>query len=131
MKEKFDLTPKEYKCACLISKGYTNEEICKELKIGLSTFKTHLLKIYQKLNLSYNNIDKCTMRVKVALLMQDYKTQTYKEALTGIETTCKIACGHCKAIAGIKEGVCKKNGHCIIYKILETINEAKNGETND
>ena len=47
------LTVKEKEVAILIVKGYSNQEILMELNILKSTLKTHINRIYQKLDSSF------------------------------------------------------------------------------
>lgn len=47
---RFSLTPRELEVLLALKKGLTSEEIAHELRLSLSTVKTHLRNIYQKLN---------------------------------------------------------------------------------
>lgn len=48
----YGLTPREIEIAELISGGLTNHDIADALGIGLGTVKTHLLRVFQKLDVS-------------------------------------------------------------------------------
>lgn len=47
----FKLTKREIEVLELVTKGYSNIEISKELKISISTSKVHVKNIMEKLNL--------------------------------------------------------------------------------
>lgn len=67
------LTEREYETLSLIAKGLDNSEICENLCIALSTFKSNIAHIYQKLHLSVPKTElKCTsvQRVRAALIYQ-------------------------------------------------------------
>lgn len=44
-----DLTEREYEVLRLVAKGYSNKAVARELSVSLSTVKTHLRHIFQKL----------------------------------------------------------------------------------
>jgi len=48
----YGLTHREVEIAKLISMGLTNQDIAEDLGIGLGTFKTHLLRVFRKLDVS-------------------------------------------------------------------------------
>ena len=47
---KLGLSKREIEVLALLSQGYSNQEIADQLFISLNTTKTHISKIYQKLN---------------------------------------------------------------------------------
>ena len=48
--KKFDISPREKEVLLLILEGFSNKKICDKLFISLSTVKTHITSIFQKLN---------------------------------------------------------------------------------
>jgi two-component system, NarL family, response regulator LiaR len=48
--EKFNLTNREYEVLQLIVMGHSNDEIAESLFISLSTVKTHISNLYEKMN---------------------------------------------------------------------------------
>jgi len=50
--KELNLSQREIEVLLLLSKGHSNQEIADELFVSLNTIKTHISKIYQKLNVS-------------------------------------------------------------------------------
>jgi len=51
LEKNFGITNREKEIILMVSKGYSNKEICDKLFISLPTVKTHLKNIYQKTNI--------------------------------------------------------------------------------
>lgn len=70
----FHMSPRELQVAELVCKGFSNEEIAKDLKIKPGTVKTHLRNIYRRIH----------VRSKIAMLLKLVHTATKFSAKAGI-----------------------------------------------
>jgi DNA-binding CsgD family transcriptional regulator len=52
LKEKYALSDREYEVIELLAKGMTNQTICETLHISVNTVKSHIKRIYKKMEIS-------------------------------------------------------------------------------
>ncbi len=72
-----ELSIKEKEILELLATGKSNKEIAKKMFIGITTVKTHLQNIYQKLNLSGNGTrESSTLRVRATLYFLHKESET-------------------------------------------------------
>ena len=71
------LTPREVEVLELMAQGLSNKEISEILFIGYSTVSTHVLSIYDKLNIHYKNSN--AIRVRAVLWYQVHRVELKNE----------------------------------------------------
>lgn len=72
----FGLTNMEFQVMELIAQGCSNREITNKFFIQLTTLKTHIIHIYQKLGFTENNENLgSVLRVRAVLKWQQYKKE--------------------------------------------------------
>jgi DNA-binding CsgD family transcriptional regulator len=76
LRKVYGLTHREVEIANLISVGLTNQDIAEDLGIGLGTVKTHLLRVFRKLDVS----NRTMLSMRIAGLEGDGDTSTAERA---------------------------------------------------
>lgn len=74
IQRRFHMSPRELQVAELVCKGFSNEEIAKDLKIKHGTVKTHLRNIYRRIR----------VKSKIAMLLKVVDQATKLSAKAGI-----------------------------------------------
>lgn len=117
-----EITKTEKEIARLVSLGFSNKKIAKIRSIAPSTVKTHIISVYQKLNIADNakgNDGSKRVRLVLWYLKQQRK---YKQALNEIEKLSTNA--FC-----LTNGTNKDMSN-FAKQILNIINKAKEGNNN-
>lgn len=123
-----EITKTEKEIARLVSLGFSNKKIAKIRNIAPSTVKTHIISVYQKLNIADNakgNDGSKRVRLVLWYLKQQRK---YKQALDEIMENIKAMNNECFYGDIYECDNCDMRNGCSYYrkfKILNIINKAK------
>ena len=129
------LTKQELNILKLVAQGLTNQEIADKLFVTKITVATHLCNLYQKAEMFREGIGASIMRLRLALLYNDYNASNrYRRALTEIkEIAAKSNQAPCLDVdcdcENCQDEITSCGVNCMekgIKKILEIVSEVEN-----